>query len=63
MLKKEERKNLVEIRGVDKRYELDDEVTYALAGIDLDIYQGEYLSLMGPSGSGKSTLFNMIGAL
>lgn len=63
MVDKDNRKNLVEIRGVDKRYELDGEVTYALAGIDLDIYQGEYLSLMGPSGSGKSTLFNMIGAL
>jgi putative ABC transport system ATP-binding protein len=36
---------------------------YALRNINLDIYQGEYLSVMGPSGSGKSTLFNMIGAL
>ncbi len=39
------------------------EVVHALAGVDLAINRGEYLSLMGPSGSGKSTLFNMIGAL
>ena len=37
--------------------------TRALQGIDLDIYRGEYMAIMGPSGSGKSTLFNMIGGL
>ena len=36
---------------------------YALRDMDLDVFGGEYLSVMGPSGSGKSTLFNMIGAL
>jgi putative ABC transport system ATP-binding protein len=34
-----------------------------LDGVDLEVYRGEYLSIMGPSGSGKSTLFNMIGGL
>ncbi len=34
-----------------------------LKGIDLEINQGEYISIMGPSGSGKTTLFNMIGGL
>lgn len=37
--------------------------THALRGATLDIYQSEYLSIMGPSGSGKSTLFNMVGGL
>ncbi len=37
--------------------------TPALRGIDIDIFRGEYLAIMGPSGSGKSTLFNMIGGL
>jgi len=54
---------LVSVRGMDKVYQTGGESIYALSGVDLDIYQGEYLSIMGPSGSGKSTLFNMIGAL
>ena len=49
--------------NVTRRYRLGEEIVWALNGISLDIYQGEYLSIMGPSGSGKSTLFNMIGAL
>ncbi len=54
---------VVKVRGVDKIYRSGHELVYALKGIDLDIFQSEYLSIMGPSGSGKSTLFNMIGAL
>ena len=54
---------VVAAKGVTKEYRMGAEVVHALAGVDLDIQRGEYLSLMGPSGSGKSTLFNMIGAL
>ena len=39
------------------------EVIHVLAELDLDIPEGEFLSLMGPSGSGKSTLLNLIGGL
>ena len=49
--------------NVTRRYTLGGETVWALNGISLDIYEGEYLSIMGPSGSGKSTFFNMIGAL
>ncbi len=54
---------LVSVRGIDRVYRTKGETVFALAGVDLDVYRGEYLSIMGPSGSGKSTLFNMVGAL
>ncbi|PTY06814.1 ABC transporter [Verrucomicrobia bacterium LW23] len=54
---------LIRVRDVSRRYRLHGEALYALRGISLDIYRGEYLSIMGPSGSGKSTLFNIVGAL
>lgn len=54
---------LIEIRGVNKVFDLGKLKVHALRDMELDIHRGEYLSIMGPSGSGKSTLFNMIGAL
>ena len=48
---------------LQKVYKMGGQEVYALRDMDLDVYRGEYLSVMGPSGSGKSTLFNMIGAL
>lgn len=44
-------------------YRMGEQEVYALRDMNLDVFKGEYLSVMGPSGSGKSTLFNMIGAL
>jgi len=54
---------IVSAKGVKRRYMMGEEEVWALAGVDLDIARGEYVSIMGPSGSGKSTLFNMIGGL
>jgi len=54
---------IIRARDLKRIYRLEGETVYALNGIDLDIYRGEYLSIMGPSGSGKSTLFNMVGGL
>jgi putative ABC transport system ATP-binding protein len=54
---------VVKTEKVVKEYRMGTNILKALDGIDLEIYRGEYISLMGPSGSGKSTLFNMIGAL
>lgn len=53
--------NVVEIKNLIKRY--DNGRIKALNGIDLEIREGEFVSIIGPSGSGKSTLLNMIGAL
>ena len=54
---------IIQCRNLTKMYRMGGQEIYALRDMDLDIYHGEYLSVMGPSGSGKSTLFNMIGAL
>jgi len=56
-------RSLVEIANVSKIYVLKRETVYALRDVQLQVFRGEYLSIMGPSGSGKSTLFNIIGAL
>ena len=53
----------IRVEGIKKRYRMGDEEVWALKGVSLEIYRGEFLSIMGPSGSGKSTLFNQIGAL
>jgi len=54
---------IIECRNLSKVYRMGGQEVYALREMDLDVFRGEYLSVMGPSGSGKSTLFNMIGAL
>jgi len=51
---------MVEIRGACKTY---DTGTQALANVDLDVQQGELLTLVGPSGCGKSTLLSLIAGL
>jgi len=59
----EQKHVIARLEGVTRRYTLGTEEVWALQGITMEIFEGEYLSIMGPSGSGKSTLFNMIGAL
>lgn len=56
-------KKIIELRGITKYYQMGQVIIKALNGVDLDIYENEYLALMGPSGSGKSTLMNMLGCL
>jgi putative ABC transport system ATP-binding protein len=54
---------IVRTEKVVRTYRMGGTEVRALAGVDLEIYGGEYLSIMGPSGSGKTTLFNMVGGL
>jgi putative ABC transport system ATP-binding protein len=54
---------LIELRSVTKVYGRGGAAVHALAGIDLEIEDGEFVAIMGPSGSGKSTAMNIIGCL
>jgi putative ABC transport system ATP-binding protein len=56
-------KPMIELAGIKKIYYVGGQEVAALAGIDLNIKQGEFAALMGPSGSGKSTLMNILGCL
>ncbi|MGD2080467.1 MAG: ABC transporter ATP-binding protein [Nitrospirota bacterium] len=50
-------------RGLTKVYKMGEVRVHALKGVDLDIFRGEFVVLLGPSGSGKSTLLNILGGL
>lgn len=54
---------IIRIRGLKKVYRVGEERVRALNGVDLDIYPGEFVCIIGRSGSGKSTLLNMMAGL
>ena len=60
----EDRRRMIEMTGIVKKYFIDtpNEIS-ALRGVDLTVYEGEFLAVVGASGSGKSTLMNIIGTL
>jgi len=54
---------VINLKNIDKIYQMGEESLHVLKGLDLEISRNEYVALTGPSGSGKSTLMNIIGCL
>ncbi|MCG9478903.1 MAG: ABC transporter ATP-binding protein [Actinomycetia bacterium] len=54
---------IIAIKGIEKIYSIGNTRLHALREVDLNIGEGEFVTVMGPSGSGKSTLMNIIGCL
>ena len=55
--------NVIELKGITKRYGYGDTESFALKDFDLTIKRGEFVMIMGPSGCGKTTLLDIIGLL
>jgi len=55
--------SLVQVRGLDKKYQRGSEEIHVLQGLNLDVDAGDFVAFMGPSGSGKTTLLNLMGGL
>ena len=54
---------MIQLQSIEKVYRTDRIETVALADVNLDVGEGEFISIMGPSGCGKSTLLNLMGLL
>ena len=59
----ENKKKIIEIEHVSKIYQMGSEKVFAMRDVSLEIFENEYVAIMGPSGSGKSTLMNIVGCL
>ena len=56
-------KEVIRLRNVSKHYPMGDSIVRALSHLELKVYEGEFIAIMGPSGSGKSTAMNLVGSL
>ena len=54
---------MIKLENIYRNFQVGDQTVHALDNINLEIQDGEYVSIMGPSGSGKSTLLNLLGLL
>ena len=59
----QKREAVIQVRNLYKIYRIGENRVRALNGVSLNIYKGEFCSIVGPSGSGKSTMLNMLAGL
>lgn len=60
---REAKKEIIRLRNVSKHYLMGGSVVKALSHLELKVFAGEFIAIMGPSGSGKSTAMNLVGSL
>ena len=58
-----DKKVVIDVKNLMKIYKVGDDKLHALDGVDFNIYEGEFVAIVGTSGSGKSTLLNMLAGL
>ncbi|GBE19765.1 putative ABC transporter ATP-binding protein/MT1014 [archaeon BMS3Abin17] len=63
MPKKEKRKEIIRLKNVSKYYHMGESIVKAVDGVEISVYEGDFVAIMGPSGSGKSTAMNLVGSL
>ncbi|MBA7538742.1 putative ABC transporter ATP-binding protein YknY [subsurface metagenome] len=54
---------MVKITNLVRSFEFGETEVFALNGVDMEVYKGEFVVVLGPSGPGKTTLLNMIGGI